>query len=421
MYTHVYNSSFDFQGLVFKLDGWFQNNSYWSLPTAVLFSSKPMDTLKVLFHILIFFSVTYALDDCRYYSWCSDNKIVIRFPFQIEGEQHPYCGYPGFKLSCTNDNQTVIKLPYAGGFYVRNINYLRQQIQVYDPDNCLAKRLLSLNLSGSPFIATSLHNYTFLRCPTRNTGSQFIPIDCLSNSTSFVSAIPSLNFTNSLPKSCHVINKLSFPAARPGQYGDGDIFTDDLGGDLQLTWYAPDCRYCESQGAMCGFQTINTDQVSCFYDYQTALPQQGLRVFGIITLSIVGPAIICAIAMVCYASLKYRRGNTSRIAADQRSAASATEAEAQAATARMGLDESTIESYQKVVLGESRRVPGPNDGCCTICLSEYKTKDTIRYIPECAHCFHAECIDEWLRMNSTCPLCRNSPSPPSTLLVMSDH
>lgn len=86
----------------------------------------------------------------------------------------------------------------------------------------------------------------------------------------------------------------------------------------------------------------------------------------------------------------------------------------------MGLDESTIESFEKHVLGESRRLPGvgPND-YCTICLSEYSSKDIIRCIPECSHCFHAHCIDEWLRMNATCPLCRNSPSPSHTLPVLS--
>lgn len=77
----------------------------------------------------------------------------------------------------------------------------------------------------------------------------------------------------------------------------------------------------------------------------------------------------------------------------------------------MGLDETTIESYEKLVLGESRRLPGPNDITCPICLSEYCSKETLRCIPDCKHCFHAECIDEWLRLNGTCPVCRNNPSP----------
>ena len=92
-------------------------------------------------------------------------------------------------------------------------------------------------------------------------------IDCLGNSTSFVSAIPSVNFTNSLPESCHVVKKLSFPVA---EIGHEENFRDDLlSGDLLLTWYAPDCRYCESQEALCGFESINSEQVGCFFDYQT--------------------------------------------------------------------------------------------------------------------------------------------------------
>ncbi|KAG5150090.1 hypothetical protein JHK82_016971 [Glycine max] len=66
----------------------------------------------------------------------------------------------------------------------------------------------------------------------------------------------------------------------------------------------------------------------------------------------------------------------------------------------------------KIVIGESKRLSRPSDqGPCAICLSEYLPKETIRCVPECRHCFHAECIDEWLKMSATCPLCRNSPVP----------
>lgn len=74
-----------------------------------------------------------------------------------------------------------------------------------------------------------------------------------------------------------------------------------------------------------------------------------------------------------------------------------------------GLDGPTIESYPKTILGESRRLPKPDDNICPICLAEYQPKETLRTIPECLHCFHADCIDEWLRLNASCPVCRNSP------------
>ncbi|XAR71646.1 hypothetical protein NMG60_11018019 [Bertholletia excelsa] len=79
--------------------------------------------------------------------------------------------------------------------------------------------------------------------------------------------------------------------------------------------------------------------------------------------------------------------------------------------AKVGLDEPTIESFPKVVLGESRRLPKAEDVMCSICLCEYKPKETLRSIPECQHCFHAGCIDEWLRLKATCPVCRTTPEP----------
>lgn len=74
-----------------------------------------------------------------------------------------------------------------------------------------------------------------------------------------------------------------------------------------------------------------------------------------------------------------------------------------------GLDMPTIETYPKTVLDENGRLPEPSDGTCPICLSDYQPKDTVRSIPECNHYFHVDCIDEWLKLNGSCPLCRNSP------------
>ncbi|XP_022633830.1 putative RING-H2 finger protein ATL21A [Vigna radiata var. radiata] len=365
-----------------------------------------MGILEVLFLFFIF-PVIYASSDCQF-SFCGSNNIIVRFPFQREDEQNPYCGYPGFNLICTNNSKALLKLPHSGVFYVRNINYLAQKIQVYDPDDCLPKRLLSLNVSGSPFIHTFTRNYTFLSCTLQNAGSQFIPIDCLSNSTHFVSAVPSLNLPNPLPASCYVITSLFVPVAGQEQQYDGN-FTGEFSQDLVLTWDRPDCRYCESQEQLCGFDRNNNNQLFCF-SYQTGSgpSQQGIQVFRIITLCIAGPAVIFAIVMACCVCYKDRLANIRNIAIARSAPATVLPAPQIVAT---GLDESTIESYEKVVLGESRRVPGPNGGCCWICLSEYNSKETIRCIPECEHCFHADCIDEWLRINNTCPVCRNTPSP----------
>ncbi|KAM5572172.1 putative RING-H2 finger protein ATL69, partial [Rosa sericea] len=74
-----------------------------------------------------------------------------------------------------------------------------------------------------------------------------------------------------------------------------------------------------------------------------------------------------------------------------------------------GLDDLTIESYPKTQLGEKWEFPSPEDSTCPICLCEYQPEETIRTIPECNHHFHASCIDEWLRKNPTCPVCKKVP------------
>ncbi|MED6146872.1 hypothetical protein PIB30_038732 [Stylosanthes scabra] len=374
--------------------------------------------MKKILSLFFIYPVILASNYCEF-SWCED-RILIRFPFQLQSNQlqRPYCGYPGFKLICMNDTKTVLDLPFSGEFYVRNINYLTQQIQVYDPDHCLPKRLLSLNLSGTPFVATLSRNYTFLSCKSSNAMSRSVPIDCLSNSTYFVSAVPSVDLANnSLPDSCKVIGRLSFPFSSTTFVRN---IGDDLTQDLQLTWNKPDCRVCESQGLLCGFESNTSDRISCSPDYHSGGTSRGLLAFRIITLSIVGPACTFAIVLACCVCHRDRVSNAAAARRAQQLAAITPHPPEPPIITTLGLDETTIESYEKLVLGESKRVPGPNDGSCWICLAEYNSKETIRCIPECKHCFHSDCIDEWLRMNSTCPVCRNTPTPSPSHDVMSN-
>lgn len=42
---------------------------------------------------------------------------------------------------------------------------------------------------------------------------------------------------------------------------------------------------------------------------------------------------------------------------------------------------------------------------CCICLSKYREKEEIRQLP-CSHVFHLKCVDQWLRIISCCPLCK---------------
>ena len=50
-------------------------------------------------------------------------------------------------------------------------------------------------------------------------------------------------------------------------------------------------------------------------------------------------------------------------------------------------------------------------GGCAVCLADYKESEEVRLLPECGHVFHRSCIDPWLMIHPTCPICRNKPAP----------
>lgn len=51
---------------------------------------------------------------------------------------------------------------------------------------------------------------------------------------------------------------------------------------------------------------------------------------------------------------------------------------------------------------------------CTICLSSYVPGEYVRELPcDSRHHFHMSCVDDWLRLNPTCPVCRSRVFPRS--------
>eukprot|EP00274_Cyanoptyche_gloeocystis_P002789 CAMPEP_0196661198 /NCGR_PEP_ID=MMETSP1086-20130531/43185_1 /TAXON_ID=77921 /ORGANISM="Cyanoptyche gloeocystis , Strain SAG4.97" /LENGTH=634 /DNA_ID=CAMNT_0041995985 /DNA_START=15 /DNA_END=1919 /DNA_ORIENTATION=+ len=44
-------------------------------------------------------------------------------------------------------------------------------------------------------------------------------------------------------------------------------------------------------------------------------------------------------------------------------------------------------------------------GSCCICISDFERREKIRRLP-CNHAYHQPCIDTWLKVNRTCPICK---------------
>lgn len=65
--------------------------------------------------------------------------------------------------------------------------------------------------------------------------------------------------------------------------------------------------------------------------------------------------------------------------------------------------QSVIENLPTVVLG--RGDVEKNKGLCPVCKDEFEEGEKAIDLP-CSHRYHSDCILTWLRMRSTCPICR---------------
>lgn len=80
----------------------------------------------------------------------------------------------------------------------------------------------------------------------------------------------------------------------------------------------------------------------------------------------------------------------------------------------VGASDATIDALPVVKIDSSHIQQG-GDNTCPICLNEMVVGEDARLL-RCHHIFHKQCVDEWLRVNASCPTCRkrilgdNSPS-----------
>ncbi|XP_031105889.1 RING-H2 finger protein ATL3-like [Ipomoea triloba] len=82
-----------------------------------------------------------------------------------------------------------------------------------------------------------------------------------------------------------------------------------------------------------------------------------------------------------------------------------------AAALRRGLDPSVLKTIPVVEVSPKEFKDGLE---CAVCLCEVSEGEKARLLPKCNHGFHVECIDMWFQSHSTCPLCRNPISNPTT-------
>ncbi|MED6135323.1 hypothetical protein PIB30_045443 [Stylosanthes scabra] len=70
--------------------------------------------------------------------------------------------------------------------------------------------------------------------------------------------------------------------------------------------------------------------------------------------------------------------------------------------------DTSYENYPKMPYSDEVTKKSRVGGGCTICLGDYKESEMLRVLPGCGHVFHQACVDPWLMLHSTCPICRKS-------------
>jgi hypothetical protein len=62
------------------------------------------------------------------------------------------------------------------------------------------------------------------------------------------------------------------------------------------------------------------------------------------------------------------------------------------------------------VLGGFNRALSPTPGVpsCVICLDAIAVGSATHIVTPCAHHFHRQCLDRWVRIDPSCPLCKHS-------------
>ncbi|KAF4388059.1 hypothetical protein F8388_014742 [Cannabis sativa] len=268
----------------------------------------------LFFTILPFLTVAVAVADqglgtvTDYERRCRKNEPPIRFPFRFKQTQ-PNNPLTGFDISCTKShNKTILLIPTITGpsaeLYVRDINYVSQQIQIYhDPHQCLPTLLLlsqnNSNNTTRPFNfpfkfrydrRTNYTTHTLLNCSSaphhRYLKQEFCNIKLVPSDYDIDTVIyercPKMYDTVSIPDS---IYKASISGNDDRSY-------------VTLTWSEPDCRACEANRMGCRLSNRSDQQVQCFdLPVQKKEPTKILQMIRSTLFIVLATSVLCSIVL----------------------------------------------------------------------------------------------------------------------------
>ncbi|XP_029122196.2 LEAF RUST 10 DISEASE-RESISTANCEUS RECEPTOR-LIKE PROTEIN KINASE-like 1.2 isoform X2 [Elaeis guineensis] len=211
---------------------------------------------------------------------CGESKFNLSYPFRVDGRPD-YCGHPGYYLSCSNNDTTLMIDINNKRYQVKDIDYLNHLLTVGD---------LSLISQSCPepyentTIDFSLFNYTdrdrnvtlYVNCTTLSLIPTLYEIGCLLDdtgqhhsyyrldNTSFLDVLGNCSSTVLLPMSRTAADRL---VSGNGSFGsvlkEGFILRWTAG----IAW----CSDCISSGGWCGYNFSSSNDHTCYCPQGPAL------------------------------------------------------------------------------------------------------------------------------------------------------
>ncbi|CAL2240069.1 unnamed protein product [Prunus armeniaca] len=233
---------------------------------------------------------------------CSPHAPAIRFPFRIKDRHPDHCGYPGFVVSCNDRHETVLELPTIPvKLSVESINYERQEMYLYDPDNCLVAKLIEIrNMSFSPFYVIDRQNITLFNCSSlvmQHEGLDPNPnypvaAPCLNSPGHQVYAVDSAGHVEDLPSCTKMYNVFSVP-----YYFQGEQV-------VPFPWSKPNCTECDAEGKKCRLKNSDTNnEIECVLDLRKA--NMSATTKSVITGAFLGSFVLILLVIAAYRVYSY--------------------------------------------------------------------------------------------------------------------
>ncbi|KAG6717358.1 hypothetical protein I3842_04G094900 [Carya illinoinensis] len=253
----------------------------------------------LLFVVFVLHHVRGQHDDCADSFRCGGHGPAIRFPFRLKDHHPDNCGLPGFHVSCSATDDTVLELPSSVKLFVKKIDYKSQELQVYHPDHCFPRVIRQLDLSSSPFqfprYRYGLSDFAFFNCShaIREGHSDGRAISCL-NDTTYSHQVYVL-FNNDDINELPIVPCRKMYSVRSIPYGIVSNFVDIL----YLNWSRPACRKCELKGMNCGLMNINSSstesEIQCFPKHNKGASTKLVTIGAIL-----GPTLLVLLAFALY-------------------------------------------------------------------------------------------------------------------------